>query len=238
MREGISKHLALLAVELYEISEEFIYKLREKQHERQDVFEHLPEFTINKNETAKNQPIRAEYYHQFVGALKPEKNEKYLYFNLATQDRLLHEEISQGGAEDLFDEIDFEKILSKFTPEPEENISKFVFPTTHYLVVEFIYTTSYDHYGGGYDCDMDVDIVGYLDHNLQRTPFVIPKRSDNAFKTGDKVILPFEEKGEIIEYLDFPWASRYNVKITESNGFNEVGDIIDFFERDLELEKI
>ena len=236
MREGTSKHLALLAVELYEISEEFIYKLREQQHPRQDVFEHLPEFTINKNETANNQPIPAKYYHQFVGMLKPDKNEKYLYFNLNTQDSILFEEISNSGIDDLFADFDFEKLLSKFTPNPETHISGFVIPMTNYLVVELVYITSQDHYSGGYDCDMEIDVVGYLDHNLQRTPFEIPKRSDNAFKEGDKVKLPFKEKGEIIEYIDLPWASRYNVKITESNGFNAVGEICDFFERDLELE--
>ena len=237
MREGISKHLALLAVELYEISDEFIYELREKQHPRQDVFERLPEFTINKNEGGCNQPIPAKYYHQFVGALKPDKNEKYLYFNLATLDSLLDEEISQGGIDDLFQGFDFEKFLSKFAPEPEGNISKFVFPTTHYLIVELIYTTNYDHYSGGYDCDMDVDIVGYLDNNLQRTPFEIPKRSDNKFKEGDKVKLPFNEEGEILEYVDLPWASRYMVKITKSIGMRSEGDVEDFFERDLELIK-
>jgi len=237
MREGTSKHLALLAVELYEISEEFIYNLREAQHPRQDVFEHLPEFTINKNEGANNQPIVAKYYHQFVGALRPEKKEKYLYFNLSTQDNILHEEISNSGMEDLFQGFDFEKLLSKFKPEPEKKISGFVIPHIYYLVVELVYTTSQDHYSGGYDCDMDIDVVGYLDYNLQRQPFEIPKRSDNAFKAGDKVKLPFREKGEIVEYIDLPWASRYNVKITESNGFNNVGEIHDYFESQLELIK-
>lgn len=55
------------------------------------------------------------------------------------------------------------------------------------------------------------------------------------FDAGDEVKLPFREKGEVVEFIDSPWASRYNIKITESNGFNEVGEIIDFFERDLEL---
>lgn len=53
------------------------------------------------------------------------------------------------------------------------------------------------------------------------------------FTAGDEVRLPFHEKGEIIEFIDLPWASRYNVRITESNGFNEIGEIVDFFEKDL-----
>jgi hypothetical protein len=55
------------------------------------------------------------------------------------------------------------------------------------------------------------------------------------FDAGDEVKLPFKEKGEVIEFIDLPWGSRYNVRITDSNGFNEVGEIVDFFEKDLEL---
>lgn len=239
MREGTSKHLALLAVEVYEISEKFIYELRKKQHPRQDVFEHLPEFTINNNKTANKQPIPARYYLQFSGHLKPNDDDdtKYLFFNLATQDSILDEEISNSGIDDLFADFDFEKLLSRFIPNPETHISGFVIPKTNYLVVELIYTTTQDHYSGGYECEMEIDIVGYLDHNLQRTPFEVPKRSDNAFKSGDKVKLPFNEEGEIVEYIDLPWASRYMVRITKSRGMRTEGDIEDFFERDLELIK-
>ena len=237
MREGISKHLALLAVELYEISERFIYELREKQHVSQDVFKYLPEFTINKNDTANNRPIRAEYYHQFVGTLEPTGDgDKYLYFNLRTQDVTLEEEISNSGIEDLFAELNFEELLSKFVPHPDENLSKFVFPHTYYLIVELEYITN-TYPEGGYDYDMNINIIGYLDNNLQRQPFKIPTRSNNLFKEGDKVKLPFGEEGEVVEYIDLPWASRYNVKITKSNYFNAVGDVVDFFEKNLELIK-
>lgn len=168
MREGTSKHRVLLGVELYEIRERFIYELREKQHNSQDVFDYLPEFTINKNETAKKQPIFAKYYHQFVGTLEPKgEGEKYLYFNLKTLDALLQEEIDNSGIEDLFGELDFEKILSVFSPHTDENISKFVFPTTNYLVVELTYVTSIDYHSGGYDCDGYVDIIGYLNNDLE-----------------------------------------------------------------------
>lgn len=238
MREGTSKHLALLAIELYEISEKFIYELREKQHESQNVFKYLPEYTINKNARANNRPIPATHYHQFSGTLIPDDDDtKHLFFNLNTQDSVLSEEISNSGIDDLFSGFNFEKLLSKFTPQTDDDLKKFVFPKTHYLVVELTYITSQDNYSGGYDFDMDIDVVGYLDHNLQRQPFEQPKRSDNFFKEGDKVKLPFDEKGEIVEYIDVPWASRYNVKITKSNGFNDVGGFADFFEKDLVLIK-
>jgi len=66
---------------------------------------------------------------------------------------------------------------------------------------------------------------------------VTPMMDGQRFKAGDEVKLPFKEKGEIVEYIDLLWGSRYNVRITESNGFNEVGEIVDFFDKDLELIK-
>jgi len=240
MREGTSKHLALLAVELYEISEKFVYELNNKQHDSQNVFDHLPEFAINGNETANKQPIPARYYHQFMGQLEPDGDgEKFLFFNLGTQDSVLQEEINNSGYDDLFQDIDFEQVLNNFTPEPQENITGFVIPKTNYLVVELTYITSYDHYSGGYEYDMEIDIVGYLDYNLQRKPF----KPDNEgmcaqrFKKDDIVRIPHNGSGRILKYIDLPWASRYEVQILEQHPLYDVGTVEDFFEKDLELGK-
>ena len=56
------------------------------------------------------------------------------------------------------------------------------------------------------------------------------------YEEGDKVKLPFDEHGVLVKFYDLPWASRWDVKITVSNGFNAVGEICDFFEKDFELE--
>lgn len=61
------------------------------------------------------------------------------------------------------------------------------------------------------------------------------KLKDKHELVGKIVGLPFDEEGEVIEYLDLLWGSRYNVRITKSNGFNEIGIVADFFEKDLEL---
>lgn len=171
MREGTEKHWALLGVELYEISNNFIYELREKQKNCERVFELLPEYTINNNSSANNRPALARYHHQFAGSFKhnAEANEKYPYFNLRTLDSFLEEEISNAGIEDLFKKFDFKKIL--FTSQSENDTTKFVFPYCNYLVVEIIYITSYDHYSGGYECDTEIDIIGYLNNNLQTILF-------------------------------------------------------------------
>jgi hypothetical protein len=82
--------------------------------------------------------------------------------------------------------------------------------------------------------------IEILKSQLQECQFGLSKAKamtmfSQKFDAGDEVKLPFKEKGEVVEFIDLPWASRYNVRITESNGFNEVGEIVDFFEKDLEL---
>ncbi len=170
MREGTTKHLVLLGVELYEISEKLIYELRNSEPRKpENVFKHLPEYTINTNTKAKNQPILAENFHQFLGFNLDESKDKqkYLYFSLKTADALLQEEIDNSGIEDLFKDFDFKHLFRFFKPEPEENYRNFRIPYTNYLVVELTYITSYDHYSGGYECDMEIDVVGYLNSMLQ-----------------------------------------------------------------------
>lgn len=172
MREGIHKHLALLGVELFEISEKFIYNLRQSHPRPEKVFDYLPTYTTNSNDKQHNQPVLADAYHQFVGMFQNDnKNDKYLYFNLNTLDKTLEEEIANAGVEDLFKDFDFKKILSNFTPQFEGDISNFVFPFCNYLVIEMTYITSYDGYSGGYDCDMELDIIGYLNNNLEIIKF-------------------------------------------------------------------
>jgi hypothetical protein len=78
---GISKIRCLLGVELFEISDKYIMELRQAHHNAKEVFDILPEYTINTNEGANNQPIITKYFHQFMG-LGDTDSEKYLYFNL------------------------------------------------------------------------------------------------------------------------------------------------------------
>jgi len=168
MKNGTVK--ALLGVELYEFSEKFIYELRQKQKKQDRVFEHLPTYTINENKGANGRPVEAYWYLQYAGIFEDNYSLKYLFFDLSSLDSLLNEEISHDGIEELFKEFNFQKILSVFTPATEDDYIKFGFPTTHYIIVELTYETSYDH-EGGYDCNLYVDITGYLDDNLEIKKF-------------------------------------------------------------------
>jgi len=169
---GTSVVKALLGVELFKFSDGFIYGLKQKRKNQDKVFKFLPEYTINTNKNANNRPVEAYWFHQWVGSYKDESENKkeYLYFNLNTLDRCLSEEISNSGYESFFEEFDFEKILSVFTPASEDDYLKFGFPKINYLIVELTYESSYDH-EGGYDCEMYVDITGYLDNNFEIKKF-------------------------------------------------------------------
>ncbi len=169
MMEGTHKYLALLGVELHEISNNFIYELRNSRPRHDDVFKILPTYTLNSCNKGKNHLILAEAHHQFIGNFKhnDDANEKYIYINIKTADALLEEEIANSGIEDLLKGFDFKHLCRFFKPEPEENFKNFRIPTINYLVVELTYITSYDHYSGGYETDMEIDVVGYLNSMLQ-----------------------------------------------------------------------
>ena len=103
MRAGINKIKTLLGVELYEISDNFIHKLREAHPRPEQAFDYLPMYTVGNN----NQVITADYYHQFAGLFENEhENKKYLFFNIETLDATLREEISNAGIEELLKDLD------------------------------------------------------------------------------------------------------------------------------------
>ena len=62
--------------------------------------------------------------------------------------------------------------------------------------------------------------------------------SEIEFKVTDKVLLPFDETGTIVEIKEYAWMTKYYVKIRKSNGFNKTNQIVDFFKKHLKLEKI
>jgi len=163
MREGISKHLALICINYYEISDNFIYKLRESHPNPQQAFDYLPKYTINTNEKGNNQIIEAEYFLQFAGCFEnTNENPKYLMFDIETLDATLNQEISDAGIDEVFKNIDFKNILSVFKPQTEEDEMSFVFPNSNYLTFEISYDTSYNN-ENGYDCEVYYKFIGYLD---------------------------------------------------------------------------
>ena len=56
------------------------------------------------------------------------------------------------------------------------------------------------------------------------------------YEKGDKVKLPFGETGTLVKYNEKLWASTWDVRIRKSNGFNKTNEVVDFFEKQFELE--
>jgi len=100
----MSVHRSLLQVELFELSSKTIYQLRKSHKNPNEVFELIPEFTINTNEGANNRPVTAEFFQQFIG-LEKDTDTKHLYFNLNVLDQQLDYEVGMTGKEEFFENI-------------------------------------------------------------------------------------------------------------------------------------
>jgi len=163
----MSKHLTILAVEGYFINENEIYDIY--QDYKRNTFNQLFPYTINNNESKKNL-IDTSCYLQFVGRFGKDNPKEYLLLNFKTNDNVLLEEISNMGYESLFEHIDFNKIISNFKFDKYKDMWK-ILKSPYYLIVQMEYIGGYDHYYGGYDYDLEIDIVGYLDSNLEKVIF-------------------------------------------------------------------
>jgi len=158
----IQKHLAIASVDAYTIWNNNIYELYEKYHRRESVWKQLHPWAINKNETANGRPITAEYYHQFMGNFEQDIDEhSAILFDITTADEILQEEINQIGVEEAYANVDFEKIFANFEIiDYEFRYRRLRSPI--YLIVEY----SWD--GDGEDFEANIDVIGYLDKNLEK----------------------------------------------------------------------
>ena len=98
--------------------------------------------------------------------------EEYVYlFEYTTTDESLSDllnEVFDELIDDKKQSISFaEYLISIFPPIVyESNKKRLHIPTTNYLVLEMIHLKSYDHYSGGYEYDLEYNVIGYLDKNL------------------------------------------------------------------------
>jgi hypothetical protein len=148
-------HRCLLKVDLYEFTGEEIGKLRELyQHDRY-LHKILPQYTFNEKF---GNMLNADGYLQFVY----EGDEKFLLFDLETNDELLGEEISNGGLDNLLKGIDIRPYLEKMMIKKYDDFKRSL-TSAQYLIIEL------EYFGGGYynedDFDLNVSVVGALTGN-------------------------------------------------------------------------
>lgn len=157
------KHLAILNIELYAITDTYLCELKKNQKINQNIFDYLPEFAINKDY---GNILNADYYHQFSGF--EDKGEKFLFLNASTFDHSLNLDFENMGIEDVFENVDFRNILNKFKPNDDETIKNFVIPKTENVIIEIKYWGGKDYMNGDYDFDVEYKIIGYLDDDMNK----------------------------------------------------------------------
>ncbi len=143
-------HKTLLSVEVYEFTGKDIGELRKQyQHDRY-LSSILPKYTFNKEF---GNILEADGYLQFVD----DGDEVYTLFDVATIDKLLNEEISNGGLENIFKENDIRPFLDKMEKKQFKDFQR-ILPSAEYLIVELEYV------GGDIweDFDVYINVVGAL----------------------------------------------------------------------------
>jgi len=171
----MSKERTLLAItNRYLFNEDDIYNFRQKFQTPEQMFSHLPKWTLNeKYDTI----IDADYFLQFVGQYKDDFPNKYYYFfDLEAIDPLLMEEIDNSGYDNLLNKTKYNdikrpewiKILKTFNWDNYNDFGKHVISDNNYIIVDLEFVCSGDWYQ---ECDMYISITEYLDKNFNLKKF-------------------------------------------------------------------
>ena len=146
----------LVDIELYEVTGDELGELRAiAKHDRFLERNILPDFCVDENGKVRH----TESYLQWVET----GEEKYTLFNATTSDKLLGEEISNGGFPELVNEFDFNYMLLTFTKHKLKN--RFLqIPPSEYLVIDLQYVGGGSYYND--DVELLVDVIGKLNLKL------------------------------------------------------------------------
>lgn len=168
----MSSHLALISISrYYEISDGYVFKLRQKCNNSENVFHKLPKYTYN---TETNNLGYCNVYLQFAGMFEDENinKNKYLVFDIDIIDNELSEEISNNCIEEVFEKIDIKQMLSYFSPGSVEDMMYYSIPKQNYIIIELEYLTSRDWETGNIILDETIsNLYGYLNDNMELVRF-------------------------------------------------------------------
>lgn len=138
-------HKCLLAVEVYEFTGDEIGELRKQYKHDRYLDGILPKYSFNQHNGFIADADSCFYYVE-------EGKEKHLMFNISTVDRLLQEEISMGGIEDVLKDIDLRPFLKHLKKHSYKDFQRSL-NSAEYLVIQLEYI------GGGYYNPDDVDLL-------------------------------------------------------------------------------
>ena len=154
----------LLGVEIIKVSSKFIFKLRKERVNPESVFDELPEYVLNEKH---NIITDTRHYLHYVGTNERETETFYYMMNFHTLDRHLDYELNESGIDTFVTALNITRILDKLVVVPETVICNHGFPTVNYLMVSINVESTYDHYSGGYDYEVDYKLDGYLDKDFK-----------------------------------------------------------------------
>lgn len=160
----MNKHRSLLGINIFEIDSDFLYEQRKSRFKSESIFNILPKYIFGNNGNI----LEAEYYLQFIGQVKEEKNQKFILFEIQTLDDILFEEIKDIGECEFLNEIStyLKDVINKLPKKNIEEFQKHCFNKTSYLVVDILYI-SHGTYGVDYETDVEYNLIGYLDKDLK-----------------------------------------------------------------------
>lgn len=164
---GITKELNIINIKILELSNKFLFDMRNKFNSSDKVFNKLPPFVINH----KGNLIETECHLQFTGLFDDKREEKFKFIDITYNDENLSEEFSYNGIVSCFKEIDFNKIISQ-TPSlsltTEDDFKHHRMFRSNYFIFETTYFVSYSYeYGDELD-DIHFNLIGYLDNNMNK----------------------------------------------------------------------
>ena len=142
----------LLALEVFEFTGEEIGKLREQYKHDRYLDDVLPKWTLNTNNGS---IINSPGFLQFI----EDGIDKFILFNASTVDRLLQEEISNGGLESMLKGIDIRNYLEHFKKHTYDDFCRCL-PSAEYLIIGLEYTSG--GYFNEYEVDLHVSVEGAL----------------------------------------------------------------------------
>lgn len=159
---------SLLSINLYELSTNLIYSLKNKRNDKNSIFLDgtLPKYCINKD----GKLLDSEIYHQYTGLIEEENNEKFLFLDINEDEKSeLHYQIYETGVDSFFSSFNFNEIFKDIIKMNDDYIIKHMFIQKTYFIIETKHISYQDHFD--YDYDYETKIIGYLDKYFNKIIF-------------------------------------------------------------------
>lgn len=143
----------LLGLNIYQISSKYIEEVRKLNPQREKFRDNIPTYCITDTKIT-----LSEYHFQFTS----ENKENWILFNIEYRHPILEHEISATDEGDFINEINLFDFIKNIPFLSEEQYRKSL-PIPGYIIIEVTYTNSYDYHSGGYDCEVEFNIIKLLE---------------------------------------------------------------------------